>query len=131
MIVVDEDRFVAAVRARAAAEPDKVYTPPTVIHVNDDGDESEVEGACVYVERNDDDVLVGSCLLGCALIDAGVDPAVLDVGELGIDDLVCQVVVSMRTDVLHWAIVVQSEQDTGIPWGRAVEEADTKAGLTK
>lgn len=131
MIVVDEERFVAAVRARAAAEPDKVYKPPMVMHINDDGDEDEVEGPCVYVERNEDGVLVGSCLLGCGLIDSGVSPQVLDVGEFGIAALVKEGVLSMSLDVLLWAAEVQDDQDTCVPIGRAVENADTKVGLSK
>ena len=129
--MVDEDRFVAAVRARAAAEPDKVYSPPMVMHIDDEGNEDEVEGTCVYVERDKDVARGGSCLFGCARIDAGVHPEALDVGEYGITAMVKESMLSLPKDVARWADVVQAKQDTGLPWGRAVEVADTKVGLSK
>lgn len=129
MIVVDQDRFVAAIRARAAAEPNKVYRVPTVVHVDDFGDEEDVEGTCVYVVRNEDDDLIGSCLLGWGLIDAGVKPEVLDVGEYafaGLQEYFGGMTLSKR--VVQWATEVQDRQDCGTPWGLAVESADEKYG---
>jgi hypothetical protein len=85
----------------------------------------------VYVERDEDDALVGSCLIGCALIDAGVTPEALDVGEFGIGALVKEGVLSLPPNVLGWAAEIQMNQDIGFQWGRAVDIADTIVGLGK
>ena len=108
-----EAEFVAAVRAEAALNPDKVYEKP---------EDSE---SCVYVEPGPDGKLVGSCLLGCALVRLGVNPermawksgvafaTVNETLELGLSG-----------PVWSWANWAQYEQDSGTDWGMSVQKAD-------
>lgn len=108
-----EAEFVSAVRAEAALNPDKVYEKP---------EDSE---SCLYVEPGPDGKLVGSCLLGCALVRLGVNPeriawphgvpfwTVNETLELGLSQ-----------QVRNWASRVQFEQDSGIDWGMSVQKAD-------
>ncbi|WP_431941653.1 hypothetical protein [Nocardia grenadensis] len=123
-IQIDPRAFVAAVRKRAADNPEKVYEPPIVwdpeLQVYDVSDE------CVYVEEDrDTGNLVGSCLIGCGLADAGVPVEAMDVDEtMSLIGLVDWLGVELPTDVLWWAQSVQSAQDDNNSWSDAVAHAD-------
>ena len=79
---------------------------------------------CLYViERGGEKV--GSCIMGQALINLGVDPRELARYEhKGIDELLVQVKPGTRYSQVAWFDEVQSSQDAGFSWKVAVERAD-------
>jgi hypothetical protein len=119
-VSIDNRSFVKAVRKIAADDPAHIYEPP---EVHEGGNE------CVYVEKNDKGVLVGSCLIGRALVALGVHPKDLppqdgfqNIASVVLDDLKLDLSLPVR----EWADGVQGEQDAGNPFGTAVRIADEK-----
>ncbi|WP_280350411.1 hypothetical protein [Nocardia abscessus] len=113
---IDVKAFVAAVRKRAADNPDKVYQPVEM----DEGGES-----CVYVERDHETgELVGSCLIGCALVDIGVPAERLDYVQMSFSTLNSVAEFGIPVTVADWAQGAQIEQDRGTTWGESVKIAD-------
>ena len=100
----------------AAADPDYKYR--------------DTHDRCVYVEEDATGQLVGSCIVGKALVDLGIDKEYLRdkrsntngipaawviIDDLGLD---------AGTIAANWVSVVQQRQDAGATWGGAVEAAD-------
>ena len=113
---VDPKALVAAIRTKAAEMPKHVYAAPV------DGSGAELE--CVYVERKDGE-LCGSCLVGHGLLAVGVPAEELDVEVMSAYALLStQWGISRTSPESLWIQKVQEAQDTGTPWGRAVERAD-------
>lgn len=109
---IDLGQLEAEVRRLAAENPNYRYP-----HTN----------GCVYVERGPGGGLCGSCLFGVALINLGVDPQELDLGD--------HVAIALLLDrngfagpQIEWFQAVQNFQDDRRPWGEAVRLADTYAG---
>lgn len=118
---INAKAFVETIRGIAARTPDKVYSLPTEY---DEETGEDIERECQYVERDKHDHLVGSCLLGHALLELGVEPRKLDVVTMGFIDLEKKLDLGLPSAVVSWALIVQDEQDDFKPWGVAVELAD-------
>ena len=118
---INAKAFVEAVRGIAARQPDKIYSLPTEY---DEESGQDIDRECQYVERDEHDDLVGSCILGHALLELGVEPRKLDVVTMGFVDLEKRLELGLPTAVVTWAVTVQDEQDDFKPWGVAVELAD-------
>ncbi|MFE7717532.1 hypothetical protein ACFU44_00650 [Nocardia rhizosphaerihabitans] len=129
-MTITDASFVAAVRARAAAQPDKVYEPP---EFEDPDTGAFVSGSdCLYVEYSPSEAIyVGSCLLGCGLIAAGVDPNKLiqDNIAMPFSRLVKVLNLPLSLRVVLWAEKAQRAQDENLPWGVAIERADASYPL--
>ncbi|MFF0498493.1 hypothetical protein ACFYU5_18960 [Nocardia aobensis] len=112
--------IIAEIRRIAAESPDYVYKP--VVKPNSLG-----IGTCEYVERSADGELVGSCIVGRALVNLGVPPEVLTFT----DDftptafgLLADLDFDVRGAEIKWIQRVQSGQDQKMSWGDAVARAD-------
>lgn len=119
---IDPKEFVAAVRQLADENPDKVYKLPQVWDEN-----GFVEGtSCLYVEPDlDTGELVGSCLIGRALVNLGVPVEELDINEgMSIQRLNHNIDLGLPDDVAYWAGVAQGIQDANHTWSDAVNGAD-------
>ncbi|WP_458682254.1 hypothetical protein [Prescottella equi] len=125
---IDAIEFVQAVRKRVANTPDKVYEIPAKSF---DEDGEPIPGnECLYVERDQETgKLVGSCLLGCALVDIGVNPAMLDTSPQSILALNNNLGLGLPTDVLLWATEAQGSQDLKNPWDLSLRMADSRYPL--
>lgn len=106
-------KLIAAVRARAAADPGKVYKPPLVGDAN----------GCVNVYNGE-----GSCIVGCGALDAGL--ITLDYefngpqNTAGVHSLNAYLDGPLDAVEVSWLASVQVSQDREIPWGVAVLRAD-------
>lgn len=113
---ITDEQVIAAIRAVAAENPDKVYALP-------DHMEPMYEGACNYVHTAPDDEakLSPGCLIGSALHRLGVPLETLAKVEgsaagSAIAELLPQITVGTRV----YANNVQMWQDDGRTWGQAV-----------
>jgi hypothetical protein len=113
---LDDKAFEAAVRKRVADNPDTVYQPP-----------SGAGGMCVYVEKRDNE-LVGSCLIGCALLDLGVPAEKINYGSSspGVHDVNLELGLGLSSETLRWAEDAQVSQDQKFSWGESLTLADQK-----
>ena len=113
-VALNYDEAKRLVEAEIAKEgADYVYSRPGDVR------------SCVNVEKDERGALVGSCLVGRALLASGVAPGVLhEWQDSDIHGLNCNGVVKLTTKALHFLGMVQSEQDQGISWGRALLRAD-------
>ncbi|MFC9514593.1 hypothetical protein ACFTSD_02575 [Nocardiaceae bacterium NPDC056970] len=118
----DLDQLVSAVRAKAAADPDRIYTPVPDPDIEDTN--------CLYVERDDETgELCGSCLVGHGFLDIGVPAKFLERDVIGIGELLTEAWGFDRKDKRAlWLEEVQNAQDTGTPWGAAIDKADSEVG---
>ena len=121
--------FIKAVRARAAAEPDKVYEIPD--QLDEETGEFVEGGACVYVEIDQDTKeKVPSCLIGCALADLEVPLAQMEAfNENSIYGLDSYLGLELPQAVVEWASRVQNGQDDKRTWSDAIEFGDERATL--
>lgn len=106
-------RLVEAEIAKEGA--DYVYRTP-----NADG-----KGSCVNVVENKWGELVGSCLVGRALVAAGVDPHKM-AGEHeddDVDNLRARGVVKLTQKAQFFLSYAQARQDLGATWGVALDRA--------
>ena len=113
-ILIDYARALELVNDEIAKEgPDYVYP--------------KVDGFCVNTVVQEDGTIVGSCLVGRALIGAGVEASDLD--RFASDSSVESTIEAMAdyfqltTQAAYFLSCVQQSQDTGSPWGEAVENA--------
>lgn len=111
---------IAEIRRIAAESPDYVYEP--VVKPNSLG-----IGTCEYVERSADGKLIGSCIVGRALVNLGVPPEVLTFT----DDFTPTAFGLFedpdhdgRVAEINWIQRVQGGQDRKMSWGDAVARAD-------
>lgn len=111
------EQVEAAVRDIAKEFPDFVYKRPEDSHF------------CLYVHRQADETLEPGCIFGRALIRLGVNPGALLVGK-GIIGLLQDLGIPTSNEQATWAHAVQSKQDRGTPWARAVQEADAVTSRT-
>lgn len=116
-------QFVEKVREIAARNPAHVYVTPTE-YDEETGQDLDLEPR--YVDRDFEGDAVGSCLLGCALVELGVEPYRLDVSTMNFDTLHDRLGLGFPGLVVGWACVVQEEQDSFVPWGDSVVRADGK-----
>lgn len=107
-------KLIAAVRARAEANPDFEYEWP------------EGKGGCVNVLNGK-----GSCIVGCGAMDTGLITAAyedLTANEAGVQSLAFYLAerhdISLDQAEMDWLKEVQEQQDLGTPWGQAVRNAD-------
>lgn len=124
---LDAKALIDAVRARAASEPERIYTYPTV-GLTEDGEDIVAE-ECVYVYRTYDDAyeLKPSCLIGYGLIDIGVPAEKLEkIDVMQILALDRKFGFGLPTGALRWLSIVQDGQDFLKPWGVAVRDADSQ-----
>ncbi|WP_280485404.1 hypothetical protein [Nocardia cyriacigeorgica] len=122
---LDPRQFIAAVRAEAAENPDKVYLPPLVW--DEDEDDFVATDECVYVERDHGTgELVGSCIVGRALIRCGVPAEKLDVFGISFSTLAARLGIELHPSIIEWGDCVQDRQDSGVPWSEAIEIADSE-----
>lgn len=108
-------KLIAAVRARAAANPDFVYEWP------------EGLGGCVNVLNGE-----GSCIVGCGALDSGLITAAYEntsSNDAGIYSLSSYLGQPFDDEELWWLEQVQCEQDSGTTWGEAVKMADDYLAL--
>lgn len=112
--------IIAEIRRIAAESPDYVYKP--VVKPNSLSLET-----CEYVERSADGELVGSCIVGRALVNLGVPPEVLtftsDYTPTAFGLLADPDGDGEGTEII-WIQRVQSGQDEKMSWGDAVARAD-------
>lgn len=108
---IDPAEIQAEIRRIAAENPDHVYLP-------------DVAGECVYTEMDTDDHRVGSCIVGKALINLGVDPVRLSWSEGKFAASVLGEPGAAADSIIGWINTVQQYQDDKISWGRAVAKAD-------
>ncbi|MEU4709472.1 hypothetical protein AB0G00_23845 [Nocardia salmonicida] len=129
---ITDQTFVAAVRKRAAEAPDFVYPQPLVwsSHEQDYVESDD----CLYVEPDPEtNELRGSCLLGCGLVDVGVDPVelVFDNEATGFATALRRLRLNLSPPVVDWADAVQAAQDMGCTWREAITNADLDFPLPK
>lgn len=106
-------KLIAAVRAQAAANPDKVYTPP-----DDDGNGFN----CVNVFNGE-----GSCIVGCGALDSSIITPDFELdyhNGSGVHGLNTYLGNPLDIKEVNWLACVQGEQDRGTEWARAVSFAD-------
>ncbi|QIS06803.1 hypothetical protein F5X71_34840 [Nocardia brasiliensis] len=106
---------ISKVRQIAAAHPDHIY---------------DKIGDCVNVETDENGVLVGSCIIGKAIVALGISAAELDQRGLNRHDaehLLRSLGISLGDLEEAWLLEVQRHQDEGHRWGYAVTAADGKA----
>ena len=112
-------QLIESVRKHAARSPRTVYLGPL-----DEFGNTE----CVYVSHGQPSCIVGHAMWDAGLIDAGFE----DDGKngSGIDTLAenWPPLASVSDDEAEWLLTVQGEQDNGMPWQVAVDEADEKVG---
>lgn len=112
---IDPKEFERAVRELVASSPGYVYQ-----HVLRSGCIS----GCVYVVEKTDGY-AGSCLIGQALIRAGVPgEKLLAWNNSGIHTLNQRLGLELPAVLLDWAELGQKHQDGRKPWGVALELAD-------
>lgn len=123
MITIDLPRALELLEAEVNERgADYVYETPN-------------EHMCVYATRTDDGQIKPSCLVGCALVRAGVDVNKLykyaEAGSVG--SLVDCFGKDLELDIDRAAIAAFDEaqgiQDAKKPWGVALEAAQTLASL--
>ena len=109
------------VRRLAEANPQFVYQKKTF-----GGMTGMTFQGCSYTEETDDGKLVGSCIVGQAFINLGVDPEKMASREhVAIGDLlIADFDLDAEDPTLIWLRDVQENQDSSVPWGEAVEAAD-------
>ena len=116
---IDLTKLVAAVRALAAENPERVYASCSV-------------AGCVYKPTKQQDGGTYGCIVGEALRRIGVSSTGLDSvdGEQGIYSRLFQI--GIRDDVqIDWLTKVQGLQDSGTSWSEAVLKADDCLPLTQ
>jgi hypothetical protein len=101
--------IVTEIRRLAAESPDYVYERPGQ--------------SCVYVEYIGDE-LIGSCIVGKALVNLGVNPADLLFEEIPGAYNLLRNPVKMAPEQVWWIDTVQGAQDDGTPWAESVAAAD-------
>lgn len=109
-------KLIAAVRAAAAANPDKVYEPPAKYQ--------EPEGPRVCVNVCDGE---GSCIVGAGALAAGIIAASYEFSgdnRGGIYTLNKFLGDPLTFDEVIWLASVQGNQDAGVPWGECIDRAD-------
>lgn len=113
---ITEQDIINEVLRLAAENPDFVYQAP-------DYHPEETRGTCVYIHDGN-----GSCIVGQALVNKGIDPEEIERFEgLPADLMLSNLGIKEEADQGQtWLDQVQSYQDTGTPWGEAVEEADAE-----
>jgi hypothetical protein len=97
----------------AAENPRFAYDPP---------------GEFLYIEFGQDNKKVGSCLVGRALVDLGVDPddivegwsASATLGRLGI-----RVTFADNPNTMRWITCAQAHQDRRTTWHTAIQQANS------
>ncbi|NKZ90481.1 hypothetical protein GS966_11105 [Rhodococcus hoagii] len=90
-------------------------------------DEGQVDTDCLYVERDVAGNLCGSCLVGHGLLEVGVPAEFLDRPVIGIAELLAhEWGFDQAGAKVRWLEEVQNAQDTGLPWARAIEKADSE-----
>lgn len=109
--------IAAKVRELAAENPEHVYVFPSGT-------------ACYNVWEDEDGELVGSCIVGKALVALGIDPELFierDVQATSVHNTLR----AFEADIdwvygpdAEWLQNVQAFQDQQLPWGKAIEEAD-------
>lgn len=101
----------AEIRRLADEQPDHVY--------------ERYGQSCVYVADDGEGNLVGSCIVGRALVNLGVEPETLTFYIVPTADTLLTSVDLVGPEV-SWIQDVQSEQDYGITWSKAIAYADCK-----
>lgn len=122
------DELISYTRMIANKQPDKIYQRMNPFR--------EDAGACVYVEKLSSGNYAPSCILGHAFIGLGMKPELfdeelhIDVGSWEIDHVLDRLGYHYDDGDprVEWLSRVQSRQDSGTPWGRAVSMADEAAG---
>lgn len=135
-MTVELDKMTAAdalallVKQRDKRGADFVYRPETV-KINDDGTvwrDADQDG-CEYVEKDDEGNLVPSCIVGGALVDAGMDPYTLYTVRApggGIPTAMqLRNTFNIPDEALKVFQVAQEDSDEGRKWGVAVARAAT------
>ncbi|RYH63731.1 MAG: hypothetical protein EON54_07505 [Alcaligenaceae bacterium] len=124
-----EEQFVSTVRRLVREKPDFIYQLPEIW--SDHLQDFVKSGSCMYVELDpESDKLCGSCLLGQALLELGVDVNILYQGgdhknnSQSFDHLAAELELPLRAQVIEWAATVQRYQDNNRPWGEALRLAD-------
>lgn len=104
---------VAEVRSIASAHPDYTYRQ-----------DNEAEGAsCSYV--NNMDGTTGGCIVGRALQNLGMTrEELIKYENKNAFVMLADIFFSDGVKERHWVSGVQSDQDMGLTWGEAVENAD-------
>lgn len=105
---------VAEIRRLAAESPDYKYK----------------RQGCVYVEEDDTGNLVGSCIVGKALVNLGVEPQTL---HYDMPSRIPGALNLLRRPVndreRYWIDEVQYHQDLGYAWSESVASADEEYPL--
>lgn len=105
---------VAEIRRLAGESPDYVYQ----------------RQGCVYVEEDDAGNLVGSCIVGKALVNLGVEPQAL---HYEVPSRIPGAAALLRRPVddleRRWIDEVQYSQDFGYAWSESVANADAEYPL--
>lgn len=120
----DLDRLEAEVRRIAREDPEHIYEPPPET-IDEYG--AMRGGDCSYLP---DDNNPQGCLIGAALRAVGVTPTEDFEGNAAnqvIEDILATIEVTIEgrfEDKVEWFRLVQSAQDEGTAWGKAVEHAD-------
>ena len=111
-------QLISIVRAKAADNPDFVYTTPLVNQQDDP--------PCVYVYDGCPSCLIGHALFDAKLIDGSLecDQAKNSTGFTGLLD---HLGLLLDTNEWKWLRQVQRYQDARRSWGEAVRQADFDA----
>lgn len=102
-------KIIEGVRAAANKHPDHVYKKTDM-------------GGCQYVRDGAPSCIVGHALWAAGLIDSTCKFDERD--NSGIDIIIRDEGWPLDVSEVDWLCRVQGEQDSGTPWGKAVELAD-------
>lgn len=88
--------------------------------------------SCKYVIRDDNDVLIPWCIVGCVFAEAGVSPDFLEgrysnILALWDQESVLDDVVDLSNHAVSILRAAQLVQDSGAPWSKALAEARRRA----
>lgn len=107
---------VAEIRRLAAESPDYIYQSRNDV--------------CVYVEQDEAGKLVGSCIVGKALVGLGADPEALNYPSQEVKGAWAILRYSDGTpQQQNWIDWVQGRQDSGHTWSQSVADADEAYGF--
>lgn len=106
-------RLIARVRKLAKANPDYVYDPGE--------NELGIRNDCMYAPDENQP----GCIFGQALEAEGIHPSDDWEGN-SIDNILEDLGVKMTPAQKDWVANVQNNQDSRLPWGKAVAEEDKR-----
>lgn len=110
-----EHRIIREARRLAAVSPDFKYEMP-------DRSDGQTWDSCRYIHDGKGSCLFGQALMNTKDITADDSPRI---EFKAIESIICYLKLRVSAKQVAWASRVQELQDDGVPWGQAVQDADT------